>query len=137
MPPRQGTRVIRNAPPATPPTGGLAPGATADRARSVSPAAMSVAPTENEFLDLPGDAGRPHSQPDPSRAASAAPSMFSGAQQYLDGAPPGAPVEDQRSEAGSAQGAFADNGMLPDSDAEAEPEPQTKPPADNDSVDWR
>ncbi|KAF0308201.1 Intraflagellar transport protein 25 [Amphibalanus amphitrite] len=84
----QGTRVIRTAP--RPPSAAATPGPlappSADRARSVSPAALSLAPPTADF---PG----PDSEEE-GRAASAAPSLFQGLQFDFEGLP---------SEAGAAK----------------------------------
>ncbi|XP_043190760.1 uncharacterized protein LOC122364455 [Amphibalanus amphitrite] len=93
----QGTRVIRTAP--RPPSAAATPGPlappSADRARSVSPAALSLAPPTADF---PG----PDSEEE-GRAASAAPSLFQGLQFDFEGLP---------SEAGAAK--------VPDSAEEGE-----------------
>ena len=80
----QGTRVIRTVPRPPSAAGPLAP-PSADRARSVSPAALSLAPGGAGFPGADGEDERPRSQPDVGRAASAAPSLFQGLQFDFEG----------------------------------------------------
>ena len=89
--------MIRTAPRPQSAAGPLAP-PTADRARSVSPAALSMVPNGRPNGHAHGhdtpEGNRPRSQPDASRAASAAPSLSQGLQFDFDGLP---------SEAGAAE----------------------------------